>query len=186
MRNHSRMRSEAVPLRPTRMILAMVLLAAGTGRSVAADAPFGDAIAVWHMADLNDAAGKNSPLVAKGNVKCGIQLEGAEREASLRRGGDGCVAQFDGGWLDAGQGAEGELNLTGQAMTMALRLRSPSGTWGCPLMAKHGGARQGSLQHLLHRSGRRRGVRGRTRQRRVSRHAPGQDSHCPIGTDRLA
>jgi len=122
----------------TSLCLTYLCMVAGAGRS-AASTPFGDAIAVWHMANLNDAAGRDSQLLAKGNVECGFQLEGAEREASLRRGGDGYVAQFDGGWLDAGQGADGELNLTGQAMTMALRLRSPSGKWGDPLMAKHGG-----------------------------------------------
>ena len=140
MRNHNTPKGEAMQRLPTRLILtALTLVATGASTSLAADFPFGDAIAVWHMADLNDAAGKNSQLSVKGNVKCGHQLEGAEREASLRRGGDGYVAQFDGGWLDAGQGADGELNLAGQAMTMTLRLRSPSGKWGDSLMAKHGG-----------------------------------------------
>ena len=102
----------------------------------AASSPFDNAVAVWHMADLNDTAGKNSALTANGDVTCQVKLEGAERDASLRRGGDGCVARFDGGWLDAGQGAGGELNLTGNAMTTAMRVRDPSGKWGSPLFGK--------------------------------------------------
>jgi sucrose-6-phosphate hydrolase SacC (GH32 family) len=105
----------------------------------AQDSPFTDAIAVWHMADSHDSAGKADRLAVRGDVKLGIQLEGREREESLRRGGDGRVAQFNGGWLDAGQGVDGKLNLAGHAISMALRLRSPSGKWGDPLMAKHGG-----------------------------------------------
>jgi sucrose-6-phosphate hydrolase SacC (GH32 family) len=101
--------------------------------------PFDDAVAVWQMADRSDSAGKQSRLAIRGDVKLGVVLEGRQREESLRRGGDGRVAQFDGGWLDAGQGADGKLNLSGQALTMALRLRSPSGKWGYPLFSKHGG-----------------------------------------------
>jgi sucrose-6-phosphate hydrolase SacC (GH32 family) len=116
------------------------LLLAGTHTGVAAPTnEFRDAVAVWHMADPADSAGKPSRLALSGAVKVGVELQGEERSESLRRGGDGRVAEFDGGWLEAGQGADGELNLTGRALTMALRLRSPSGRWGDPLMAKHGG-----------------------------------------------
>ena len=113
---------------------------AGGGAAIAAEkSPFAGATAVWRMADLNDSAGKNSQLTARGDVRFGIQLENDEREASLRRGEDGYAAQFNGGWCDAGQGADGELNLRGKAITMAIRLRDPSGKWGCPLFGKHGG-----------------------------------------------
>ena len=105
----------------------------------AENSPFADAVAVWHMADTRDSAGKADRLTVRGDVKLGILLEGREREESLRRGGDGRVAQFNGGWLDAGQGVNGKLNLSGHALSMVLRLRSPSGKWGDPLMAKHGG-----------------------------------------------
>ena len=122
-------------------ITAIFLISCANGWAVAASV-FDDAVAVWHMADLNDSAGKNSRLTIQDyyqdKAKCGIELQGAEREASLRRGGDGYVAWLDGGWLDAGQGADGELRLSGNAMTMALRVRTSSGQWGCPLFGKQG------------------------------------------------
>jgi hypothetical protein len=98
-----------------------------------------DAVAVWSMADGNDAAGKNSALAPEGRVELGIALEGEERAASLRRGGDGRIARFDGGSLAGGAGAEGELDLTGKALTLAARLRSPTGKWDAPLASRHGG-----------------------------------------------
>ena len=113
---------------------------AGGGAAIAAEkSPFTGAAAVWRMADSNDSAGKNSQLACRGDVKFGIQLENDEREASLRRGDDGYVAQFNGGWCDAGQGPDGALNLRGKTLTMAIRMRDPSGKWGCPLFGKHGG-----------------------------------------------
>ena len=101
--------------------------------------PFDDAIAVWHMADLNDSAGNNSALTIHGDVKVGVELTGIDREASLKRGGDGRAAKFNGGYLSAGQGADGELNLTGKEMTMCIRLRDTSGAWDSPLFGKYGG-----------------------------------------------
>ncbi len=56
----------------------------------------------------------------------GTRLTGKERDDSLAAGSDGVVAQFDGGYLDAGQGTEGRLNLTGSALTIAVRLRNSS------------------------------------------------------------
>src|SRR5262249_19954773 len=97
------------------------------------------AVAVWHMADLKDSAGKDSKLTLSGEVKLGVELAGAEKAASLKRGGDGKVAELQGGWLDAGQGADKELNLTGNAMSLCIRLRDPSGKWNTSLLSKHGG-----------------------------------------------
>jgi hypothetical protein len=116
-----------------------VALPHGSAAMVAGKSPFAGATAIWHLADFNDSAGKNCGLTARGDVVVRIHLTGEEREASLRRGGDGYAAQFNEGWLDAGQGADGKLNLTGKAMTMAIRLRDPSGKWGSPLFGKHGG-----------------------------------------------
>src|SRR5688572_23709462 len=84
----------------------------------AGQGPFADAVAVWHMADPKDSAGKSSDLTSHGDVSTGIELSGAERISSLARGGDGHAAQFGrggGGYLDAGQGANGELNVAGRA-----------------------------------------------------------------------
>ncbi|MCY3020698.1 MAG: family 43 glycosylhydrolase [Planctomycetota bacterium] len=96
------------------------------------------AVAVWHLAGFKDSAGKND-LTLVGAVSVGTKLTGGEYQESLRRGGDGFVAQFDGGYLDAGQGDGGALNLTGSAITVYVRLRSPSGVWGGPLFSKHDG-----------------------------------------------
>lgn len=117
-------------------VLAFILQAP----AVASDAsPFADAVAVWNMADEHDSVGTDSALTRKGEVRFGVELAGSEREESLRRGGDGKVADFRGGWLSAGQGANGELNLSSTTLTICVRLRDPSGKWNGPLFSKHGG-----------------------------------------------
>jgi len=116
-----------------------VMLAAGGPAWAANPSVFDDAVAAWHLADARDSAGKDSRLTPAGAVTLGVELTGADREASLRRGGDGKAAEFQGGFLSAGQGAEGELNLSGKAMTLCLRLCDPAGTWNSPIFSKHGG-----------------------------------------------
>lgn len=91
------------------------------------------------MADAHDSAGADSLLIRNGDVRLGVELTGAEREESLRRGGDGRVAEFRGGWLSASHGANDELDLSGTALTLCARLRDPSGEWSGPLFSKHGG-----------------------------------------------
>ncbi|MCY2952885.1 MAG: hypothetical protein NTU53_13055, partial [Planctomycetota bacterium] len=127
----------------TNAAAAVGLLFAAASACAAEPAPspdgiFKTAVAVWHMGDLKDAVGKNG-LAAVGNVTVGKKLEGNDLQESLVCGNDGAVAQFDGGYLDAGQGSGGMLNLTGSALTVSVRLRSPSGSWGKPLFSKHGG-----------------------------------------------
>ena len=56
--------------------------------------PFADAIALWHMGEADDRAGGEGGPQIHGNVKIRAELSGAEYEASLRRGGDGKVAEF--------------------------------------------------------------------------------------------
>lgn len=104
--------------------------------------PFANAVAVWHLADEHDTAGADSVLTRNGEVTFGVELAEQEREDSLRRGGDGKVAGFRGGWLSAGQGTNGELSFTGTALTLCARLRDPSGKWSGPLFSKHGGHAQ--------------------------------------------
>jgi sucrose-6-phosphate hydrolase SacC (GH32 family) len=104
----------------------------------ATDEVFRTAIAAWHMGDLRDERGKNELRIV-GAAAVGIPLQGQELADSLARGGDGQVARLDGGYLDAGQGTRGVLNPTGNALTVSVRLRSPSGTWDRPLFSKHGG-----------------------------------------------
>jgi len=116
--------------------LLVVALSAG------AQSPMADAVAVWHMNDRQDAAGKNSALTVHGQVRLAVALEGEERAASLARHGDGRAAVFEGGWLSAGQGIDDELNLKGRCLTIALRLRDPSGQWRYPIFSKYGGHAQ--------------------------------------------
>ena len=118
------------------LLIAATACASQSGRS--ADDIFKTAVAVWHMADLKDAVGKND-LTVVGNVTVGKHLEGKDRQESLTCGNDGVVAQFDGGYLNAGQGLNGALNPTGSALTVSVRLRNPSGVWEWPLFSKHGG-----------------------------------------------
>jgi beta-fructofuranosidase len=101
---------------------------------------FGDAIVFWQMSRLDDATTKNNQLIGSGNVKVGVRLLGAEYDESIKRGGDGYVTEFRGGYLNAGQGPRGKLNLTGKAMSLYIRLRVPSGKWNAPLISKYGGS----------------------------------------------
>ncbi len=101
--------------------------------------PFANTVAPWYMGDSKDAAGANSELKPAVDVSLGVELAGDDLAASLKRGGDGKVAEFRGGYLDAGQGADDELNLSGTAMSMCVRLRLAEGTTDTPIFSKHGG-----------------------------------------------
>ena len=46
------------------------------------------------MADLKDSSGNNNSLTAQGEVSVGVQLQGSDLEASLKRGGNGKAAEF--------------------------------------------------------------------------------------------
>lgn len=124
-------------MREVFLVLVVVLAVCGIVGG-AADS-FAGAIAVWHMADGSDSSRPSSELVPVGKVKVGVALSGAERAASVARGGDGRVAEFEGGYLDAGQGSGGELNPRTTGFSFAIRMRNPSGSWSSPLFSKHGG-----------------------------------------------
>jgi beta-fructofuranosidase len=122
------------------LLPVLLLFATSDNPTDSSSSPFRDAVAVWHLRDLRDSAGKVSDLTSRGGaVRLGVALTGADREASLRRGGDGLAAEFRRGCLDAGQGKDGELNLAGHAFSLAIRLRDPSGQWNASLLSKHGG-----------------------------------------------
>ncbi|MCC6353703.1 MAG: hypothetical protein IT577_07435 [Verrucomicrobiae bacterium] len=87
--------------------------------------PFKDAVKVWHFAGTDG-------LEATGAAKTGVKLDGADRAASLARGGDGMVAEMDGGYFVA----SGDAKVTGKQMTLLLRLRDPKGAWDSPLLAR--------------------------------------------------
>lgn len=115
----------------------MIIMSASVARSAAS--LFDDDVAVWHMTDLNDAAATNSALTINGAVTLGEKMESGEYDLSLSQGGDGHAARFDGGCLNGGQGAAGELNLSGQAMSLFISLQDPEGRWNCGIFSKHGG-----------------------------------------------
>lgn len=105
--------------------------------------PFMDAAAVWNFQDLNDsndADGRNSRLEKIGDVELNVSLSEAGKEASRRRGGDGKIARFSGkGFLSAGQGADGEVRISGQELTFCLRVRFGEIPGSFPIFSKHGG-----------------------------------------------
>ncbi|KPJ76002.1 MAG: hypothetical protein AMS14_02660, partial [Planctomycetes bacterium DG_20] len=130
------------------IVVACVAALAPSARANGPAAAFRDAVAVWHFKDLGDAAGADSALKGEGAVKVGVELPGADRAESHARGGDGLVAKCEGGFLVAGQGAGGELNLTGRAFSLYARLQS-GGDWSsCGIVSKHGG--HGRLSYNLH------------------------------------
>jgi len=99
---------------------------------------FDDAVALWHMGGLRDGAGEVS-LVPYGDVRVGVELAGVERRASIVRGGDGFAAELADGYLEVDRTLGAGTVLTGQAMTLCVRVRVPSGQWDGALVAKHGG-----------------------------------------------
>jgi hypothetical protein len=114
--------------------MTLVLNASGCARP--AGSPFDNAVAVWDMGGVKGGAKKTGKLTCQGEVKFGLELQGDEREASLRRGGDGRVAEFRGGYLIA-SGRDGQpLELTDSEMTLCLRVRDPGGKWDTPLFAR--------------------------------------------------
>ena len=120
---------------------AMILLIGHTACvSAAPPAALDDAVAVWHFKDLDDAAGVNSALESQGAVEVGRASHDAVKAASLSRGGDGHTAECVGGYLIAGQGADGELDLTCESLSLYARLQNPTGEWdSCGIVSKHGG-----------------------------------------------
>ena len=108
--------------------------------------PFDDAVAVWHLGDLRNGSGADHsssevrsahPLATHGSVQVGVALSGAERQESLRRGGDGRAALFDGdAWLSTGP-ATGGVDLSAESFTACVRLRAdkPGGVFYTNLFA---------------------------------------------------
>lgn len=119
---------------------AALLLSAGLSFAAKPAQTLNDAVALWHFRETCDSAGQNSRLEPQGDVELGQTCDAGARAASLARGGDGVTAECSGGFLVAGQGAGGELNLTGAALSLYARLQDPSGDWNsCGIVSKHGG-----------------------------------------------
>ena len=153
-------------MKATLIFAAAILLSPLTGQT--AETPFSDAVAVWHFGDEKDSAQRH-PLIVRGTVQLGVALAGEERAASLARGGDGKVAQFNGGHLEIGGPA---FDPAGAVFTLVLRLRDPHGEWNAPLFGSYGGDGAASL-YL-------RGVDGATLPQRDRNYGGGQMS-TPAG-----
>lgn len=116
-------------------LLLLTVAQSATSKTMG-QSPFGNAKAVWHMADRNSESSKHPPLTVYGNVRLGVSLKGSEREASICRGGDGQVAEFKGGYLIAGAEATDALHISGNKMTFYMRLRDLAGKWDVPLFTR--------------------------------------------------
>ena len=89
------------PSRSTWLVLVAVFVSVAGRAAAAEQSPFADAVAAWRLAGPGDSAGADSRLTVQGKAALGVELAGPEREASLRRGGDGMAADLDGGYLSA-------------------------------------------------------------------------------------
>ena len=107
-----------------RSLMSLVNSAAGNSVS-----PWTSATAIWNFARKNDQT-----LKIQGDVETGIRLNGSEQRASYKRGGDGYVARFRGGYLTTI--SEKPIQLTGKNASICLRLRDTSYQWGTGLLAK--------------------------------------------------
>ena len=126
----------------TLVYTALSVLFFSAAAATAAGTPFSDAVAVWHMGEAKDPAQRH-PLTVHGAVRFGVELTGAEREASLARGGDARAAQFDGGYL-ALANDEG-LAVNPRQWTVAIRMRDPQGAWRYPILGSYGSDKTVSL-----------------------------------------
>ena len=125
-------------MRTTRCLLSLMgiaVIAAAATAAAADDAP----LASWQFADDRAAQPDGPHLKFVGDAKPGVALAGADLEASLARGGDGVVAAFTGGHAIAGTPDDPRLNPGGDAFTLLIRLRDPSGKWDTSIFSRHGG-----------------------------------------------
>ena len=102
-----------------RTVISLLSAMSVVSSVIAEQGPLMDAVAAWSMATLKGSAANSPPLATTGKVEVGIELSGAEKEASLARGGDGRVAAFEGGYLDAGPMAANALETQGDAFSLS-------------------------------------------------------------------
>jgi sucrose-6-phosphate hydrolase SacC (GH32 family) len=118
-------------------IITIIFLSIFVTKSCHSQVEFKDPITLWHLSDCNDHAGKNSQLNIRGEVHY-VSLKGEDAVESKKRGGDGIVARFHGGWFDAGQGADNELKIRGRNFSMLVRLKVDSIKSFIPILSKDG------------------------------------------------
>ncbi len=131
-----------------KLIVSFLVLAISYGSR----ASFRGAIAVWHFTNQEDKTKTNSYLAMYGNVVF-VKLGKEETIASKRRGGDGRAAYFRGGWFSAGQGVAEELNISGNAISILVRVKADSIKGHVPLINKAGTAQTVAYSIALNRVG---------------------------------
>ena len=77
---------------------------------------FNDAVAFWPMEKVHP-----ENMEVHGDVIMGKRLPRNERNASNERGGTGKVAEFNGGYIDLGQGKNNALNFDGYSFSLHIR-----------------------------------------------------------------
>jgi hypothetical protein len=122
----------AVSLRSA-LVTALLLAPLAAQHAAEPSAVFRDAVAIWSMKDTSGSGTTASHLLLSGNVTVGVELEEADRKASLTRGGDGYVTRFQGGYLTTDSTTPVRLN--GKNASICLRLRDTTGSWMSPLLA---------------------------------------------------
>lgn len=110
------------------IIFTALLSAAAITLHAAETGPLATARFRWDM-----SAGMD--LTPFGAVKTGVALTGAEREASLVRGGNGMVAEFAGGWLPR---ADARLRLLKDLSSFTLYLRAKADKLDGTLLIQQG------------------------------------------------
>ncbi|MBX2922078.1 MAG: GH32 C-terminal domain-containing protein [Chitinophagaceae bacterium] len=114
---------------------------------------FQDAVAAWPFSDVNDHAGFNSQLLQQGTVKF-LNLTDDEKRSSIESGSDGKAVYLNGSsWLDAGQGINDELNITGKGITLFVRMKPDSIKEYNPLLTKSGNDQTIAYSVALHKRG---------------------------------
>lgn len=98
---------------------------------------FSDAIGAWLFTDTNDVTINNSLLEKYGDIQF-VTLSGVEKKESKKRGGDGSVVYLNGGWFDAGLGANEELNISGKKLSILARIKADTIIGYTPILNKTG------------------------------------------------
>lgn len=98
---------------------------------------FTDAVALWNFPTTDDNTILNSKLVQYGEPTI-ITLQDNEAKDSKRRGGSGKAIELNGAWLDAGQGCNNELNLTGKGAAFYTRIKPSEVNGFSPVITKAG------------------------------------------------
>lgn len=129
-------------------LLAGMLLLMSCTRTTPA---FEDAVAGWSFVDLNDQSVLKNTLKQKGAVQF-ISLTGDDKGALKGSANDGKAIYLDGNsWLDAAQGINGALNITGKQVTIFTRMKADSLKEYNPILTKAGNDQNIAYSIVLHK-----------------------------------